>query len=197
MHVKREYLKSFFIQFEGEIVVQENWKWSTRKMSSRRRRSRTQMIKQKWKRKTEANAKRDEQKQKVMNKGCKKHLMKEKKRMFFMREFFFWTKQKKNGRFFRKIQTRSKKQKVSLFAKKACIEWKRMEKEEKKEDPSWTILRRRMVRCPLQFVVQGAAFFLSTSQQESKKCENWRNHFSRFFSQKFFKKTKWQRGEST
>ena len=29
-----------------------------------------------------------------------------------------------------------------------------MEKEEKKEDPSWKILRRRMVRCPLQIVVQ-------------------------------------------
>ena len=144
------------------------------------------MIKQKWKRKTEANAKRDEQKQKVMNKGCKKHLMKEKKRMFFMREFFF-EQNKKNGRFFRKIQTRSKKQKVSLFAQNAWIEWKRMEKEEKKEDPSWTILRRRMVRCPLQFVVQGAAFFLSTSQQESKKCEKWKTIFQVFFfSRKFF-----------
>ena len=34
-------------------------------------------------------------------------------------------------------------------------------------------------------------FLVSTSQQDSKKCENWRNHFSRFFSAKiFFKKTK-------
>ena len=57
-------------------------------MSSRRMRSRKQKIKQKRKRKTEVNAKRDEQKQKVMNKGCEKHLMKEKKRMFFLRDFF-------------------------------------------------------------------------------------------------------------
>ena len=26
----------------------------------------------------------------------------------------------------------------------------------------------------------------STSQQDSQKCENWKNHFSRFFSRRFF-----------
>ena len=45
------------------------------------------------------SAKRDEQKQKVMEKGCKKHLMKEKKRMFFMREIFLKEKTKKEDFF--------------------------------------------------------------------------------------------------
>ena len=49
------------------------------------------------------SAKRDEQKQKVMKKRCKKHLMKE-KNVFHKREFFF--EKKKNGRFFGKIKPR-------------------------------------------------------------------------------------------
>ena len=119
----------FLIQQEGETVVQEHWKWSTRKMSSRRRRSRTQMIKQKWKRKTEANAKRDEQKQKVIKKRCKKHLMKEK---CFSWEFFF-KKKKNNGRF--SLENKNEiKQTKSLFVRKKKMlglngrEWKKKKK---------------------------------------------------------------------
>ena len=93
-------------------------------MSSRRMRSRKQKIKQKRKRKKEVNAKRDEQKQKVMNKGCKKHLMKEKKNVFLERFFFL---NKKTEDFFRKKRDKNK-QKVSLFAKNLGLngrEWKK------------------------------------------------------------------------
>ena len=85
MHVKSEY--SIFFNQKEKLLFKEIESEVTRKMSSRRRRSRKQKIKQKRRRKTEVNAKRDEQKQKVMKKGCKKHVMKEKKRMFFMREW--------------------------------------------------------------------------------------------------------------
>ena len=63
------------------------------------------------------NAKREEQKQKVME---------EKKRMFFMREFFF------GEDFFGKYKRDKTHNKVYLFAKNAWIEWKRMDKQEKK-----------------------------------------------------------------
>ena len=54
-------------------------------------------------------------KQRVMKKGCKKHLMKEKKTMFFMREIFFL--KKKNGRFFG-TQKRDKTNKRSICSQK-------------------------------------------------------------------------------
>ena len=80
-------------------MFKENWKWSTGKMSSRRRRSRKQKIKQKRKRKTMVNAKRDEQKTKSDEKRMQETLDK-KKECFSWEGFFFFFQ--KHGRFFGK-----------------------------------------------------------------------------------------------
>ena len=113
-----------------------------------------------------ANAKRDEQKQKVMKQRCKKHLMKEEKRMFFMRDIFLRKKTpKKTEDFFGKYK-RDKTNNRSLCSQKnAWIEWKRMEKE---KNPSRKFLRRRMVRCPHQFVKK-TTFFSARHNRIVKK----------------------------
>ena len=84
-------------------------------MSSRRRRSRNPKIKQKRKPKTMVSAKRDEQKQKVMKKGCKKHVVKEKK-CFYERDFL-----KQKSDFFREIKKEIKTNKKSICSQQ-CLD---------------------------------------------------------------------------
>ena len=94
--------------------------------------------------------------------------MKEKKRKFFMREFFF-EQNKKTEDFFGKYK-RDQRNKRSLCSQKnAWIEWKRMEKEEKK------------VCCA------GCGFFFSARHNRIvKNVKNGRPFFKFFFSRKFF-----------
>ena len=79
MHVKKGIFEKFFflVKFEGEIVVQRKLKVKFKKTKDQAKTER------------KMNANRDAQKQKVMKKGCKKHLMKEKKSVFHERDSFF------------------------------------------------------------------------------------------------------------
>ena len=77
------------------------------------------------------SAKRDEQKQKVMNKRMQKTLDERKKENVFLERVFFKQKQKTEVFFFGKYKRVKNKQKVSLFAKILGLngrEWKKKKK---------------------------------------------------------------------
>ena len=175
----------FWYNRKEKLLFRENWKWSKGKMSSRWKRSRTQKIKQKTETKNNGECETWWTKTKWWKKDARNTWWKKKRECFSWERSFFFKED-----FFGK-QKRDKTNKRSiLFAKNAWIEWKRMEKEEKKGDLSWKFWRRTMVRWISQFNWIKNNFFFSSSQQESPKCENWRNHFlKKKFSDIFSKKS--------
>ena len=84
------------------------------------------------------------------------------------------------GRFFQKKNKKRIKQTTGLSVRKKKmlgLNGRECKKKKKKEDPSWKFLRKRMVRCPHQFVKKNNIFFSARHNRIVKKnCENWRNH---------------------
>ena len=131
MHVKREYLKSFFFH-EGEIVVQRKLKVKYKKNEFKKKE--IKKTKDQAKTETKMNANRDAQKQKSDEKRMQETLDERKEEnVFHERDSFLHQKKEEKRKIFSE-NTHEMKQTKGLFVRKnVWVEWKRMEKEEKRK----------------------------------------------------------------
>ena len=94
---------------------------------------------------------------------------------FFWCAVFFFSRQKSVGR------KRTNKE----FQKTVFLQKKRREQKNKEK---WQKEKKQKMSSPICWMKNN--FFSDTSQQASKKCENWRNHFSRHRNKRQNKKNK-------